>query len=49
VVVIFSDLNISMHWADLEAESRERSLQFGTNLIVFAMTQQIGGGFGTSK
>ena len=49
VVVIFSELNISMHWANLQAENRDKSLRLGTNLIVFAMTQQIGGGLGTGK
>ena len=49
VVVIFSELNISMHWANLQAENRDKSLRLGANLIVFAMTQQIGGGLGTGK
>ena len=39
-VVIFSDLNISWYWGDPLAEGRERGLQFGCNLIVFALTQQ---------
>ena len=49
VVVIFSELNISMHWANLQAENRDKSLRLGANLIVFAMTQQIGGALGTGK
>ena len=49
VVVIFSELNISMHWANLQAENRDKSLRLGANLIVFAMTQQISGGLGTGK
>ena len=40
VVVVFSDLNISWYWGDTQADSeRERGLQFGVNLIVFALTQ----------
>ena len=49
VVVIFSELNISMHWANPKAENRDKSLRLGANLIVFAMTQQISGGLGTGK
>ena len=40
-VVIFSDLNISWYWGDPLADARERGLQFGCNLIVFALTQQM--------
>ena len=40
VAVIFSDLNISWYWGDHLADSRERGLQFGVNLLVFAMTQR---------
>ena len=39
VAVIFSDLNISWFWGDPNADARERGLQFGVNLIVFALTQ----------
>ena len=39
-VVIFSDLNISWYWGDALADARQRGLQFGCNLIVFALTQQ---------
>jgi len=39
VAVIFSDLNISWYWGDPLADARERGLQFGVNLIVFALTQ----------
>ena len=42
-VVILSDLNFSTRWVDVEAESHFRALQFGTNLIVFAMTNRLGG------
>ena len=49
VVVIFSELNISMHWANPKAKNRDKSLRLGANLIVFAMTQQISGGLGTGK
>lgn len=43
VAVIFSDLNISWYWGDALAASRDRGLQFGANLIVFAMTQRAAG------
>jgi hypothetical protein len=40
VAVVFSDLNLSWYWGDTQADSeRERGLQFGVNLIVFALTQ----------
>ena len=39
VAVVFSDLNISWYWGDQNAEARERGLQFGVNLIVYALTQ----------
>ena len=39
VAVVFSDLNISWYWGDPNADARERGLQFGVNLIVFALTQ----------
>lgn len=42
--VIFSDLNISWYWGDPLADSRERGLQFGCNLIVYAMAQRAAGG-----
>ena len=43
VAVIFSDLNISWFWGNLDAEGRDRSLQFGTNLLVHALTQKYAG------
>lgn len=43
VAVIFSDLNISWYWGDPLADMRDRGLQFGANLIVFAMTQRAAG------
>lgn len=43
VAVIFSDLNISWYWGDPLAVSRDRGLQFGANLIVFAMAQRAAG------
>ena len=46
VAVIFSDLNISWYWGDPLAETRERGLQFGANLIVFALTQRAAGSGG---
>jgi len=39
VAVVFSDLNISWYWGDPRADARERGLQFGVNLIVYALTQ----------
>jgi len=39
VAVIFSDLNISYYWGDPLCDARERGLQFGVNLVVFALTQ----------
>ncbi|MEW6750017.1 MAG: DUF4159 domain-containing protein [Candidatus Latescibacterota bacterium] len=42
VAVVFSDLNISYYWGDPLADARERGLQFGANLVVFAMTQRLG-------
>ena len=41
IAVIFSDLNISWFWGNLESDSRDRSLQFGTNLLVYALAQKI--------
>ncbi|MGY8826011.1 MAG: DUF4159 domain-containing protein [Candidatus Latescibacterota bacterium] len=41
--VIFSDLNISWFWANADAEGRDRSLQFGTNLVVFALAKKLAG------
>ena len=35
----FSDLNISWYWGDPLADARERGLQFGVNLIVYAVTR----------
>ncbi len=43
IAVIFSDLNISWFWGNRDAEGRNRSLQFGTNLVVFAMIQKHAG------
>ena len=43
LAVIFSDLNISHFWGNLYADGRARSLQFGSNLIVFALTQKYAG------
>ena len=39
VAVIFSDLNVSWYWGDPLADARERGLQFGVNVIVYALTQ----------
>ena len=39
VAVVFSDLNVSWYWGDPFADARERGLQFGVNMIVYALTQ----------
>ena len=44
--VVFSDLNISWYWGNTRASSRQRGLQFGANLIVFALTQKTTMGMG---
>lgn len=43
IAVIFSDLNISWFWGNLRADGRNRSLQFGTNLLVCALAQKYAG------
>ena len=43
VAVIFSDLNISWFWGNRDAEGRNRSLQFGTNLLIYALAQKHAG------
>jgi hypothetical protein len=39
VSVVFSELNIGSAWANPTAEGRRRALQFGANVVVFAMAQ----------
>jgi hypothetical protein len=39
VAVVFSDLNISYAWGVPEAIGRTRALQFGANLVIFALAQ----------
>ncbi|MBI4532158.1 MAG: DUF4159 domain-containing protein [Candidatus Latescibacteria bacterium] len=40
LAVVFSDLNVSWYWSkESESAGRERGLQFGVNLIVYALTQ----------
>ena len=41
--IIFSDLNISWFWGNLEADGRDRSLQFGSNLVIYALTKKFAG------
>jgi hypothetical protein len=41
VAVVFSDLNISYYWGNPLADARERGLQFGANLLVYALTQHV--------
>ena len=43
IAVIFSDLNISWFWGNFDAEGRNRSLQFGTNLLIYALAQKYAG------
>ena len=43
IAVIFSDLNISWFWGNRDAEGRNRSLQFGTNLLIYALAQKYAG------
>lgn len=43
VAVFFSDLNISYLWGAPQETGRERALQFGVNLMVFAMARQAAG------
>ena len=44
VAVVFSDLNISFAWSVSEAVGRRRALQFGANLVIFALAQYAAGG-----
>ena len=39
LAVVFSDLNLSWYWGEKEVSGRERGLQFGVNLIAYALTQ----------
>lgn len=43
IAVIFSDLNISWFWGNRDAEGRNRSLQFGANLLIYALAQKYAG------
>ncbi|MFP6647472.1 MAG: DUF4159 domain-containing protein [Candidatus Latescibacterota bacterium] len=43
VAVLFSELNISYAWSMHEAVGRRRSLQFGANLVIFALGQYAAG------
>lgn len=43
VVVILSELNVSWAWASPHAPGRTRGLQFGTNLVVFALARKSAG------
>ena len=42
IVVLFSDLNISWYWGQsgLDSTERKRGLEFGGNLIIFAISQR---------
>ena len=42
-VAILSDLNLSPRWVNDQAVGHLRALQFGTNLIAFAVTNRLGG------
>jgi hypothetical protein len=39
LTVLFSDVNLSSYWGSPHAEGRERGLQFGVNIIAYALTQ----------
>ncbi|OPX25030.1 MAG: hypothetical protein B1H02_02250 [Candidatus Latescibacteria bacterium 4484_107] len=39
LAVVFSDLNLSWYWGEKNVSGRERGLQFGVNLIAYALTQ----------
>jgi len=43
VAVVFSDLNLSWYWATRDAESRDRPLQLGVNLVVQALANRFAG------
>ena len=43
VGVIFSDLSITWAWGDPDAGNHTLAMQFGANLLVFAMTRQAAG------
>ena len=43
VGVIFSDLSITWAWGDPDADNHTLAMQFGANLLVFAMTRQAAG------
>lgn len=45
LAVLFSELNISAAWANPGSVGRRRALQFGANVIVFALAQNAAGGF----
>ena len=42
-VAIFADLNISYGWASTQVAGRRRTLQFGTNLLIFALAEKRAG------
>ena len=39
LAVLFSDLNVSWYWGEQNATGKERGLQFGVNIVVYALTQ----------
>jgi len=39
LTVVFSDLNISWYWGGQRVQGAERGLQFGVNLLAFAMRE----------
>ena len=39
LAVLFSDVNVSWYWGSRHAEARERGLQFGVNIVAYALTQ----------
>lgn len=39
LAVLFSDINVSWYWGSPYATGRERGLQFGVNIVAYALTQ----------
>ncbi|HID96533.1 MAG TPA: DUF4159 domain-containing protein, partial [Candidatus Latescibacteria bacterium] len=42
LAVLFSDLNLSWYWGSSKVRGRERGLQFGVNIVTFALSQSGG-------
>ena len=46
ILVLAGNLGLAGQWANQEARGQIRALQYGTNIIAFAITQKMGGGLG---